>query len=50
MDLEQIDWLEFAQKMAEAARAKLAEDRKKLEKVLLENAQAHPSRTSAKPH
>jgi hypothetical protein len=33
MEIEHIDWMEFALKMAEAARAKLAEDRKQLEKL-----------------
>jgi hypothetical protein len=47
MEMEHINWLEFAQKMAEAARAKLAEDREKLEKVLSQNASAS-SHTTAK--
>jgi hypothetical protein len=33
MDAEHIDWMEFARRLAEGARAKLAEDRKFLEEL-----------------
>jgi len=34
-----VNWLEIAQKMAEAARARVAADRKRLREILAENQQ-----------
>jgi hypothetical protein len=48
MNTEHIDWMEFALKMAEAARAKLAEDRMQLEKLrsqFEENSQPSPAKS-----
>jgi hypothetical protein len=37
-----LDWLEMAQKLAAGARGKAAEDRRRLEELQVQKAEAHP--------
>lgn len=44
-----VNWLELAQKMAEAARARVAADRKRLREILAERQQKQSSASSSRP-